>query len=328
MTRCYHKVYTRGGVAAARWLVSGRTCIRADATGVDHQLNGYFDERRLLIDRRLAELAGAAKTPRPLRAPLEAALRSPGKRVRGLLTIATAEAFGLKAARAVDAAAAFEMIHTSSLILDDLPSMDDATLRRGLPTLHRQHGEDLAILAAVALLNHAYGLIAAAHRAASPRRWAAGVLIELVVNAVGWDGTIGGEAVDLHSAGESLDFQTLEYIHSRKTGALFVAAAVAGAMLANANEGALRAVTAYAKNLGLAFQITDDVLDVSGSSEELGKDVHKDEERLTFVKLAGLDGAKQLNAELIDTALAAIAPLGAASRNLRELALMLRDRTK
>lgn len=291
-------------------------------------MNSYFEERRQLIERRLSELASAARTPQPLRAPLEAALVSPGKRVRGLLTIATGEVFGVRPARLVDAAAAFEMIHTSSLVLDDLPSMDNAALRRGQPALHRAFGEDLAILAAVALLNHAYGLLATAHRAASPRRWDTSALIHLVVDAVGWDGTIGGEAVDLHSSGASLDFETLEYIHSRKTGALFVAAAVAGAMLANANEAALRAVTAYAKNLGLAFQITDDILDVVSSSETLGKDVQQDADRLTFVKLAGLEGAKQLNGELIDAAMGAIEPLGPAARHLRDLALVLRDRVK
>jgi geranylgeranyl diphosphate synthase, type II len=292
------------------------------------ELNGYFDQRRRLIDERLVALATSAKSALPLRAPLDAALRSPGKRIRGLLTIATAEAFGLATAKAVDAAAAFEMIHASSLILDDLPAMDDAELRRGEPTLHRAFGEDLAILVSVALLNHAYGLLSRAHAEASPRRWRADEFMTPIIDAVGWDGTVGGEAVDLHSDDASLDFATLEYIHSRKTGALFVAAAVAGAMLANAHETSLRAVTAYAKNLGLAFQITDDVLDVVSSSEVLGKDVHKDEGRLTFVKLAGLEGARQLNNELIDTALAAVASLGDASKNLRELAMMLRDRVK
>jgi geranylgeranyl diphosphate synthase type II len=291
-------------------------------------LNEFFEQSRALIDGRLNELASAAATPPVLRAPLARAMGSRGKRVRGLLTMAAAEALGVKAARVLDAAVAFEMIHASSLVLDDLPAMDDAETRRGEPTLHRAFGEDLAILSAVALLNHSYGLLSRTHAELNPKRWRADRFMQRVVDAVGWDGTIGGEAVDLHSEAAKLDFATLEYIHSRKTGALFVAAAAAGAMLANASEATLRDIEAYAKNLGLAFQITDDILDVVSSSAELGKDVGKDENKLTFVKLAGLEGARELNHELIDTSLAALAPLGTSAGRLRDLALLLRDRTK
>lgn len=287
-----------------------------------------ISDLKTAIDQRLHHLAGASAMPAPLRAPVLAALRSSGKRIRGILAIAAGESCGASAEKLLDAAAAFEMIHTSSLILDDLPAMDDAELRRGEPALHRAFGEDLAILTAVALLNHGYGLIAANHRALAPRRWPLHDLLTRVVNAVGWDGSVGGEAVDLHSESASLDFPTLEYIHSRKTGTLFVASAASGAILANAPEQTVRAVEAYAKNLGLAFQITDDILDVTSTREELGKDVGKDAARLTFVKLAGLEGARQLNGELIETSLASIAPLGPAGRPLRDLALLLRDRTR
>src|SRR6476619_2563887 len=210
-----------------------------------------------MIDDHLGRLAEGIPAPKPLAEPLRQAVTSQGKRVRGLLTLAVAESLGRKPAKILDAAAAMEMIHTSSLILDDLPAMDDASLRRGVPTLHRQFGEDLAILAAVALLNHAYGLVAASHRAVRPRRWRADEMVQRVVDAVGWDGTVAGEAVDLHSEGSTLDFDTLEFIHSRKTGALFVAAAAVGAMLANADAATLRRFETYATHLGLAFQITD-----------------------------------------------------------------------
>jgi geranylgeranyl diphosphate synthase type II len=291
-------------------------------------LNDYFESRRTLVESRLERLADEAAAPNILRDPLTKAMRSRGKRVRALLTIAVGEAMGMKAERLVDAATAFELIHACSLVLDDLPAMDDAELRRGEPALHRAFGEDLAILSAVALLNCAYGLVAANHAATSPRRWPLPAVIDRVVAAVGWDGTIGGEAVDLHSEGRALDFQTLEYIHSRKTGALFVAAAAVGAMLSNASEGLLSSVEAYAKNLGLAFQITDDILDVTSDQETLGKDTGKDEGKLTFVRLAGLDGARQLNHELVETSLAAIAPLGSSASRLRQLAEMVRDRTR
>jgi geranylgeranyl diphosphate synthase type II len=257
---------------------------------------------------------------------MQYALSSEGKRVRGILTLAVGESVGLKPERLLDAAAAMELIHASSLILDDLPSMDDALMRRGRTTLHREFGEDLAVLTAVGLLNHSYELVATNHAALNPRRWPLVKVLQLVVDAVGWNGTIGGEAVDLHSEASALDFATLEFIHSRKTGALFVAAAVLGGMLGNMPQAALSRIEVFAKNLGLAFQITDDVLDVTANAEQLGKDVGKDAQRLTFVKLAGVDGARRLSGELVETSLAAIATLGSAAKPLRDLALIVRDR--
>jgi geranylgeranyl diphosphate synthase type II len=248
--------------------------------------------------------------------------------VRGILTLAVGESAGAKPEKLVHAAAAMEMIHASSLILDDLPAMDDATMRRGAPALHREFGEDLGILTSVALLNHAYGLVAQNHAACSPRRWPLAQVIQRVVDAVGWDGTIAGESVDLHSEGSHLDFDTLEFIHSRKTGALFVAAAAVGGMLANIHPAPLQRIEVFAKNLGLAFQIVDDILDVTANAEQLGKDVGKDAERLTFVKLAGIDGARKLSEELVETSLAAIAPLGAQAKPLRDLAEFVRVRVR
>jgi geranylgeranyl diphosphate synthase, type II len=288
----------------------------------------YFETRREQIDEHLREIAERVPAPKPLLEPLRRSITSQGKRVRGLLTIAVGEALGRKPGQLLDAAAAMEMIHTSSLILDDLPAMDDAVLRRGVPTLHRQFGEDLAILAAVAMLNQAYGLVAANYAAVKPRRWSGEQLVQRVVDAVGWDGTIAGESVDLHSEGSKLDFDTLEFIHSRKTGALFVAAAAVGAMLANADAATLRRIEVYAKNLGLAFQITDDVLDVTADAKQLGKDVGKDEQKLTFVKLAGVEGARKLTGELVETSLEALTPMRAAADPLRALAIMVRDRVR
>jgi geranylgeranyl diphosphate synthase type II len=286
----------------------------------------FFSTRRARIDEFLNGLRPAA--PVPLEAPLRRALASAGKRVRGVLTLAVGEAFGAKPEKLVAAAAAMEMIHASSLILDDLPAMDDAVLRRGAPALHREFGEDLAILSAVALLNHAYGFVAQAHAECSPRRWPMQQVLQRVVDAVGWDGTIAGEAVDLHSEGSKLDFDTLEIIHSRKTGALFVASAAVGGMLANIHPAPLQRIEVFAKNLGLAFQITDDVLDVTSNPETLGKDVGKDDQRLTFVKLAGVEGARKLSEELVDTSLASIESLGAAAEPLRALALLVRNRVR
>jgi len=287
-----------------------------------------FEDRRALVDRALADIAARAEAPSVLAAPIARALASPGKRVRGVLLIAVGESFGCRADKLTAAAAAIEMIHASSLILDDLPAMDDALLRRGAPTLHREFGEDLAILSAVALLNHAYGVIAQAHAELAPRRWPMQQVLQRVVDAVGWNGTVAGEAVDLHNEGSTLDFDTLEFIHSRKTGALFVAAAAVGGMLANTHASSLARIEVFAKNLGLAFQITDDVLDVTAQAEVLGKDVGKDGQRLTFVKLAGVDGARKLSEELVETSLRAIAPLGASAKGLHALATVVRDRVR
>jgi geranylgeranyl pyrophosphate synthase len=291
-------------------------------------VNDYFAARRALIDEALRNIAQRAAAPKILAEPLKRALTSPGKRVRGVLMMAVGESAGCKPEKLTDAAAAMEMIHASSLILDDLPAMDDALLRRGQPTLHREFGEDLAILAAVALLNHSYGLVARNYAALNPRQWTMQQVIKRVVDAVGWDGTIAGEAIDLHSEGSHLDFDTLEIIHSRKTGALFVAAAAVGGMLANISPAALGRIEIFAKNLGLAFQITDDILDVIGTPEHLGKDVGKDADRLTFVKGAGVEGAKKLSDELAETSLASIANLGPNAAPLRDLAILVRDRTR
>lgn len=291
-------------------------------------VNDYFSARRKSIDDHLAGIARRSVAPQVLGLAIESAIVSPGKRIRGTLLIAAGEALGARPEKLLDAACAVELIHSCSLIIDDLPALDDAAMRRGERTLHRRVGEDLAILSAVALLNESYALVARNHTLMKPRRWPLATLIERVTDAVGWDGTIGGEAVDLHSEVETLDFATLEYIHSRKTGALFVASAAVGAMLANVNQSSLEALEAYAKNLGLAFQITDDILDVTSSAESLGKDVGKDQDKLTFVKLAGIDGARELKDELIDTSLEAIASLGKGAAHLRDLASLVRNRSK
>ena len=288
----------------------------------------YFESRRSAVDEHLRSIAMRTGAPAPLAAPLAQSIQSSGKRIRGILTLATGEAAGMKAERLLDAAAAIEMIHASSLILDDLPAMDDATLRRGQPALHRAFGEDLAILSAVALLNHAYGLVAKNYAATSPRQWPLPQVIQRVVDAVGWNGSVAGEAVDLRSEESKLDFDTLEFIHSRKTGALFVAAAAIGGMLANISPAALGRIEVFAKNLGLAFQITDDILDVVATPEQLGKDVGKDAQRLTFVKLAGVAGAKKLSDELVETSMAAVSNLGTAAKPLRDLAEIVRDRVR
>jgi geranylgeranyl diphosphate synthase type II len=248
-------------------------------------------------------------------------LLAPSKRVRPVLTMLCAELCGGARARALPAAAAIEMVHAASLILDDLPSMDDAPLRRGRPANHKAFGEAIAILAAFALLNDAYGTIARAYEPPLAARMTA-----LLAGSVGLDGLVGGQADDLLATDQPIDFEMLERIHRGKTGALFVAAATAGALSAGAGADAVTALAAYAKNLGLAFQIVDDLLDVEGDTAQTGKAVRSDARKTTFVSFSGVDGARQLARELCDTADRALQPFGRKADRLRELSTFVAGR--
>ena len=241
-------------------------------------------------------------------------LLAPSKRVRPVLTLLCAELCTGTSARALPAAAAIEMVHASSLILDDLPSMDDAPLRRGRPTNHREFGEAIAILAAFALLNEAFANVVRAYEPGLAARLAA-----LMADSIGLNGLVDGQAADLLATDKQIDFEMLERIHRHKTGALFVAAATSGALTANAGDDAIASLSAYAKNLGLAFQIVDDLLDVEGDPIETGKAVREDARKTTFVSFSGVSGARQLARELCDTANLALQPFGRRADRLREL---------
>jgi geranylgeranyl diphosphate synthase type II len=246
---------------------------------------------------------------------------APSKQVRAVLALLCAELCRGQAERAVPAAAAIEMVHAASLILDDLPSMDDAPLRRGRRANHLAFGEAVAILAAFGLLNLAYGEIARAYEPAVASR-----ITGLLSDAVGPAGLIGGQALDLRAVDQQISFETLERIHRGKTGALFVAAAAAGAITAGAAAEPVAALAAYAKNLGLAFQIIDDLLDVAGDPALTGKVVRADARKTTFVSFSGVDGARQLAAELCQTADRSLAPFGAKADRLRELSAFVAAR--
>jgi len=270
------------------------------------------------LESALAELP-ASPADRVLDA-MRYTLLAPSKRVRAVLVQLSAEVCG-DASRALPAAVAVECIHASSLILDDLPSMDNAPLRRGLPSAHVAHGEAVAVLAAFGLLNVAYGHLA---RAYPPP--IASKITTLYSDAVGLDGLIAGQAEDVLATDASIDFTTLERIHRRKTGVLFGAAAQAGAVTAGANDAAIASLTSYAKNLGLAFQIVDDLLDVVGTEAETGKAVRADARKTTFVSFSGVEGARELAAELCATAERALDPFGARANGLRELARFVAGR--
>jgi geranylgeranyl pyrophosphate synthase len=277
-----------------------------------------LEQRRRRVEEALRRLAPQGRAPE-VAAALEDSLYAPAKRLRPVLALMVADAFRGDDAAVLPAGCAIEMVHTASLILDDLPSMDDARSRRGRPACHVAHGEATAILAAFALLNRAYEILAEGW-SGGPDAAARAALAVQLARAVGLDGMIAGQASDLAMTDRATSFETLEFIHSRKTGALFMASAALGAWAARVGPTETAAVTAYAKNLGLAFQIVDDLIDVTGGAAEAGKDVGQDLKKTTFVSFAGTEGARLIAEELIVASQAAIAGLGPRAQPLRDLA--------
>ncbi|MCP3982450.1 MAG: polyprenyl synthetase family protein [bacterium] len=290
------------------------------------ELQRYLLDGRSAIDDALDRaLPSLGSTPPALHEAMRYTLLSPGKRLRGIVVLATCDLARGSREVALGPACAVEMVHAASLILDDLPCMDDATLRRGQTVLHKVSGEANAILAAVALLNAAFERIATTP---GLRDRARRELTQQLAAAIGADGLIGGQLVDLESTGRRLDLERLEYIHSHKTGALFTAAAELGMLVGGARPREVEALRRYAKNLGLAFQITDDLLDYSGDPETTGKDAGLDRDKTTFVDLCGIDGARRLVDDLIDAAATALQPFGRKGRILASLAEFVRGRDR
>jgi len=256
------------------------------------------------------------------RAVAEAVL-TPGKRLRPLAALAAGGVARAPERAAMAVAVAVEYVHCASLVLDDLPSMDDAARRRGRPALHRTHGVAVAELAAVALLARAFELTAGSPEIPVALRPA--VATELA-RAVGAEGCCAGQAADLGADRTRIGLDELEGIHARKTGALFVAAVRGGALVGGARGRVLDALTAYARNLGLAFQITDDLLDLEGDPEVLGKDTGRDAHRANFARLLGADASRQLVDELLQTAGESLVPLGGRASVLQDLARVVRQR--
>jgi geranylgeranyl diphosphate synthase type II len=279
---------------------------------VDAVLLGWFE-------RGNPERASELRRGGAVAAAVRDSLMAPAKRLRPVLALLVTEVFWGRLEPVLPAACAVEMVHTASLILDDLPCMDDAKLRRGRPASHLVHGEANAILAAFALQNRAFQLLAEGWDDA-PEPEARAALARELATAIGMDGMIAGQAVDLDSGEGPLDFQTLEFIHSRKTGALFTASAALGAAAARAGTAEKAAIRVYAKNLGLAFQIVDDLIDVTGGEVEAGKDVGKDLKKTTFVSFSGAPGAVQLAQELAAASRRALESFGTRAEPLRDLA--------
>lgn len=287
-----------------------------------------WNERIKLIEEALARELGKDKALVPeLAASMEYSLTAGGKRLRPVLLMAAADAVGADGNQFMQVACAIEMIHTYSLIHDDLPAMDNDDYRRGKLTNHKVYGEAMAILAGDALLTQAFEVML--RQPGVPAELLVQVVREMSV-AAGPNGMVGGQVIDMLSEGKRISMEELRKMHMGKTGALFRAAIRSGAIMAGADERQLQALTVYADCFGLAFQITDDILDVVGDEAVIGKPVGSDErnEKSTYVTLTSLDEARQLAADTVKQAVGALQIFGDKASFLRELVEMLLNRNK
>lgn len=291
-------------------------------------LEAYLKDRQKIVEEALERyLPGKDNNPQDLHAALHYSVFAGGKRIRPILCLAALEACGGDMAPAMPVACALELIHTYSLIHDDLPVMDNDDFRRGKPTSHKVFGEAVAVLAGDALLTEAFVLLSRAEkvRLAAERRLA---VIQEIAHAAGIAGMVGGQALDIRAEKIAPDFEGLMDIHRRKTGALIVAAVKSGAILAGASDTRIQALGVYGSHIGIAFQIADDILNVEGDSELMGKKTGSDAARgkVTYPVLLGLENAKAKLADHVDAATASIAAFDSRALPLRVIARYIMDR--
>jgi len=287
-------------------------------------LKAYLKDQCARVDAALDDfLPKESELPHSLHKAMRYSVFAGGKRVRPILLLAACQAVGGDTEAAIPAACAMEMIHTYSLIHDDLPAMDDDDFRRGNPTSHKVFGEAIAILAGDALLTEAFKLISDPRFATGCSPAARLSVIHEIASCAGSYGMVGGQVVDMESEGKpDIDLPTVQYIHTHKTGALIKAAVVAGAILGGADERKLAAITRYGAAAGLAFQIADDILDIEGTTEEIGKDAGSDQARgkATYPAVMGVAAAKEEARTMMDEAFRALEIFGDEAGPLREIA--------
>ncbi len=291
-------------------------------------LQAYMAERARAVDEALgAYLPSESDPPETLHKAMRYSVFAGGKRLRPVLVMAGAEAVGGRMDAVMPTACAVEMIHTYSLIHDDLPAMDNDDFRRGVPTNHKVFGEAIAILAGDALLTLAFRLIADNVSVRSDTSALRDVLIE-VADAAGSGGMVGGQVADIESEGKRVGPETVDYIHTHKTAALIRASVRAGAMLTGATPSQLVALSLAGGNLGLAFQIMDDILDVTGTSEELGKTAGKDQaqQKATYPAVHGIEASRIHAKALIAEAQAALLPFGPRAEALSAIGTFIVER--
>lgn len=291
----------------------------ADAQEQGFSLDQYLKEKKTLVEIALDQSVAIAE-PVTIYEAMRYSLLAGGKRLRPILCLAACEMLGGTAEMAMNTACALEMIHTMSLIHDDLPAMDNDDLRRGKPTNHKVFGEDIAILAGDGLLSYAFEYVARTKNVPGDR------LLEVIIRlgkAVGAEGLVGGQVVDLQSEGKTdITEETLTFIHTHKTGALLEVCVTSGAILAGASAAEIKKLETYAQNIGLAFQIVDDILDITQTAEELGKTAGKDldAQKATYPSLWGLEKSQAEAQRLTDAAIASLDDYGAGALPLKAIA--------
>jgi len=291
----------------------------------------YLEEKKLIVDSALEryfpnppEEEGEVKLSNSLHKAIRHSLLNGGKRIRPILSIAAFEAVGGKGDQILPFACALEMIHTYSLIHDDLPAMDNDDFRRGKPTCHKIFGEAIGILAGDGLLTEAFKLMTN-HSSWNGPSSNTELILDIVyeiAQAAGISGMVGGQVADIESEGKEIDLPQLQYIHTHKTGAMILASIRVGARLGGASGETLRAFTRYAERIGLAFQIIDDILNVEGKAIALGKSTGTDLSRgkATYPSLLGLEESKRRATELVELAVESLKPYGPEADPLREIA--------
>jgi len=292
-----------------------------------------------LINSELDRLLVQKETPeKDIYEAMRYSLMAGGKRLRPILGLAVCDVFGGDMKEVIPFACAIEMIHTYSLIHDDLPAMDNDDYRRGRLTNHKVFGEAKAILAGDALLNYAFEImldsVLDSSKASEVTSESYGNIIKkikamkIIANASGTSGMIGGQVVDLESEGKSIEATLLHYMHKNKTGALIKAPVLSSAVICGAKEDEYKSLEKYAENLGIAFQIKDDILDVEGDLETMGKKSHSDAVKMksTYVSIYGLEKSKEMLSHVTDNAIESIKGFGERGSFLKELALFLLNR--
>jgi geranylgeranyl diphosphate synthase type II len=292
-------------------------------------ITSYLSAKKSVVDKTLDKLVPSAKMfPASVHEAMRYSLFAGGKRVRPILSLAAAEALGAQTTGLLPLAGSLELIHTYSLIHDDLPAMDNDDFRRGRPTCHKVYGEAIAILAGDGLLNLAFEVLSDPRRTKVVPANRLIAIINVISAASGVLGMVGGQVVDMESEGREIDFPTLEYIHTHKTGALIRASVRVGAIYAKASGKRLKALTRYGEMVGLAFQIADDILDITGKQEEIGKDVGSDlkKGKRTFPSFYGLKESRLRANEVADKAIHSLRDFDRKADPLRELAKYIVNR--
>ena len=294
------------------------------------EIKRYLEEKKEVIDSALESyFPRHMESPTTIHKAVRHSLFAGGKRIRPVLTIAAFEAAGGRGNEILPYACALEMIHTYSLIHDDLPGIDNDDFRRGKPTCHKVFGEAIAILAGDALLTEAFRLMT--DRPDRPHRLDESLILDIVnkvAKAAGIFGMVGGQALDIESEGKEVDFPTLQYIHTHKTGALILVSIQIGAILGGAKEQTLKAFTRYGESVGLAFQIVDDILNVEGKAALLGKSTGGDlsKGKATYPSLLGIEESKRRAKELVTLAVDVLSPFGSEVDPLRGIARFIISR--